>query len=45
MRLVNSSPSIGTMLMVGFSETVPPNTGVNNEPLSPVAAGVAPAFS
>ena len=36
-RLVNSSPSIGTMLMVGFSETLPPKIGISTAPASPPA--------
>ena len=42
-RLVNSSPSIGAILMVGFSATLPPMTGRIVRLASPVRAGVAPA--
>ena len=41
---MNSSPSIGTMLMVGFSATLPPNIGINTGPASPPSAGVPPAL-
>ena len=44
-RFVNSSPSIGVMLMVGFSAMDPPNNGISVRPCSPVRVGVAPALT
>ena len=38
-RLVKSSPSMGTMLMVGFSAAPMPNTGTRVLPLAPVKGG------
>ena len=43
-RLVNSSPSIGAMLNVGFSAHVVPKSGASAKPPSvPPSGGVAPA--
>jgi len=42
---VNSSPSIGAILMVGFSATLPPKIGKSALPAAPVNAGVAPALT